>query len=439
MEHDVLGPWWGLLDTGFVRAKIAFCLDSSIQGPIARLQTRAHGEVSCPVALDQEVVRFTAPRSDISIAVRLRGGELVGTCRHGGVDFPLSLRRGTPSTAPTVPRPQTPTAPLPYVEEEVCFSGADGSVLAGTLTLPDGAPHRGVVVLSPWFGRADRDQTTVGHKPLAVWADALTGRGYATLRYDKRGVGSSGGRFELATTAHFVSDLSQAVAWLRDERQVGGHGVGLLGHSEGGHVSAEVASSDPSISFCVLLTPTGVPDDDVLEAELFRAARAVGGVPVMPADGRLAVAKQLATMERAAADGPEAVQRVREVLAELAAEGRFPRERVEDRALLAGSPWRLCWLRYDYTAALRGSRRPTLAVFAGRDMQTPPDHHLPPVREALAANPLGHVIELAGLNHFLQNALTGAPSEYGSISETIAPAALEAVCDWIEHQQLDRR
>jgi len=40
-------------------------------------------------------------------------------------------------------------------------------------------------------------------------------------------------------------------------------------------------------------------------------------------------------------------------------------------------------------------------------------------------------VELPGLNHFLQTAVTGAPSEYGAIAETLAPAAITAVCDWI--------
>ena len=38
---------------------------------------------------------------------------------------------------------------------------------------------------------------------------------------------------------------------------------------------------------------------------------------------------------------------------------------------------------------------------------------------------------MPGLNHLFQTAKTGAPSEYGSIEETIAPAALDAIGEWI--------
>ena len=41
------------------------------------------------------------------------------------------------------------------------------------------------------------------------------------------------------------------------------------------------------------------------------------------------------------------------------------------------------------------------------------------------------VSQMPNLNHFLQTAATGAPAEYGSIEETLAPAALDLVTEWI--------
>jgi fermentation-respiration switch protein FrsA (DUF1100 family) len=114
------------------------------------------------------------------------------------------------------------------------------------------------------------------------------------------------------------------------------------------------------------------------------------------------------------------------------AQGLFLADRVEARTALIASPWRRHWLAYDHTAALRRLACPALAVFAEHDLQTPPATHGPRIREALAQNPAGAVLELAGLNHFLQTAVTGAPSEYGAIEESLAPMALAAVCDWIE-------
>jgi hypothetical protein len=41
------------------------------------------------------------------------------------------------------------------------------------------------------------------------------------------------------------------------------------------------------------------------------------------------------------------------------------------------------------------------------------------------------VLELPRLNHMFQTAVTGAPSEYGEIQETLAPSALKIICDWV--------
>nr|QQZ49966.1 alpha/beta hydrolase [Phenylobacterium glaciei] len=189
----------------------------------------------------------------------------------------MRLARGVAPPAVHAARPQTLAPPFPYEAEAVAFIGADGSRLSGTLTRPPGpGPHR-VIVLSTWQGQVDRDQTVAGHKPFALWADHLTRRGFATLRYDKRGTGISEGRFDTASTGDFAADLACAVAFLRTPPDLGA--VGLLGHSEGGHISADVAAADPAIAFCVMMTPAGLPDDDILETHMFAAARAVGGAP----------------------------------------------------------------------------------------------------------------------------------------------------------------
>ena len=38
---------------------------------------------------------------------------------------------------------------------------------------------------------------------------------------------------------------------------------------------------------------------------------------------------------------------------------------------------------------------------------------------------------MADVNHMLQTAVTGASSEYVRIAETVAPAVLQTVTDWV--------
>jgi len=57
-----------------------------------------------------------------------------------------------------------------------------------------------------------------------------------------------------------------------------------------------------------------------------------------------------------------------------------------------------------------------------------PRHHR---ERRLAAASLFEVAEMPGLNHLFQTAAIGSPTEYGSIEETIAPAALDKISSWI--------
>jgi pimeloyl-ACP methyl ester carboxylesterase len=374
--------------------------------------------------------RFKAAAIDVAFEFWPDGQGLTGECRHAGCAFPMRFEPGPPPPKPMAPRLQTPTPPLPYDVRTVAFAGADGTRRLGTLTTPAGTAARGAVVLSSWYGTTDRDQRTFGHRPMAIWADVLTRLGLITLRYDKRGVGESEGDFNTATTGDFAADLAHAVGFLRTLPGIDPARIGLLGHSEGGHISADIAASDPSIAFCVMLTPSGVHEEELFDTEMFRIAETVGGRP-LHARQTIALAHALSAAGRDAATAEEGVTRAREILTLEAAAGRFPAAQIEARAGLVASPWRRYFWNYDRTSSLAALTCPTLVVFAGRDLQTPPHHHAPNVRQALAGNPRATLVELPGLNHFLQTARTGAVSEYGDIEETLAPEVIATVCEWI--------
>jgi hypothetical protein len=69
--------------------------------------------------------------------------------------------------------------------------------------------------------------------------------------------------------------------------------------------------------------------------------------------------------------------------------------------------------------------------WVARDLQVPPTEDLAAIKVALARDRHVTVKELPGLNHLFQTAKTGSPVEYGQIEETIAPAALAVIGDWI--------
>jgi fermentation-respiration switch protein FrsA (DUF1100 family) len=76
---------------------------------------------------------------------------------------------------------------------------------------------------------------------------------------------------------------------------------------------------------------------------------------------------------------------------------------------------------------------PVLAMNGERDTQVLAQQNLPAIVDALEAggNRDYTIVKLPGLNHLFQTAKTGSPAEYAQIQETIAPAALEIMADWI--------
>ncbi len=50
-------------------------------------------------------------------------------------------------------------------------------------------------------GPHGRDELVTGHRPVLLSGDYLTRKGSAVLRYDKRGVGRSGGNYATAMTS----------------------------------------------------------------------------------------------------------------------------------------------------------------------------------------------------------------------------------------------
>jgi hypothetical protein len=72
-----------------------------------------------------------------------------------------------------------------------------------------------------------------------------------------------------------------------------------------------------------------------------------------------------------------------------------------------------------------------LALNGSLDVQVPPKEDLAAIGHALKANRDATIVELPGMNHLLQDARTGAPSEYNDIEETISPVALKLISDWV--------
>jgi uncharacterized protein len=100
------------------------------------------------------------------------------------------------------------------------------------------------------------------------------------------------------------------------------------------------------------------------------------------------------------------------------------------------SPWFRFFLSYDPAPTLAKVKVPVLAMWGAKDLQVPPKQNQPVMEAALkqAGNTQSTLKVLPGLNHLFQTAKTGSPTEYAQIEETMAPAALKTIGDWIVAQ-----
>ncbi len=156
---------------------------------------------------------------------------------------------------------------------DVTFTGFEGVLLAGTLTLPDGNGPFPAVICVHGSGNVDRNENP-DHKSMLEsyeklkaegkptpdelpepyqWnifkdvAAALAGAGIACLRYDKRGTGQSGGSNKIRPLTALLYDVRAGISLLCDQPQIDGKRLGVFGHSEGGYIGPMICAGDPSI------------------------------------------------------------------------------------------------------------------------------------------------------------------------------------------------
>jgi dienelactone hydrolase len=108
--------------------------------------------------------------------------------------------------------------------------------LSYRLDRPEGRGPFPAVVVGHGSGRVTKNE-------FQAFADGLLRRGFAVLRYDKRGVGASTGTFVFVGTLdseqvfpELAGDMAAGVAFLRSQPDIIGTRVGLMGASQAGWI-----------------------------------------------------------------------------------------------------------------------------------------------------------------------------------------------------------
>ncbi len=292
---------------------------------------------------------------------------------------------------------------------------ATGFSLAGTLTTPTGLGklRLAAVVLVSGSGSVDRDEVVAGVPIFAQIARGLADQGFLVLRYDKRGVGQSGGRNERATLQDYADDLITAVRWLAKRPDVDSPRIAVAGHSEGGAVAMLAASNEKRIASLILIAAPGTPGSDLI---LEQQRHALDVMNASEADRQAKI--ELQTRIQSA------------VITEKGWESIPPDLREQ-----ADTAWFRSLLLFDPAKVMQKIEQPILIIQGDLDQQVFPHHadQLAALARTRKKSPPVEAVHLPGINHLLTPAQTGDVSEYSSLPDkTVTPAVAKTIAEWLK-------
>lgn len=442
--QDISGQWYGILKLPDAQLRLVLNLSKNNNAYTATLDSPDQSAKGIP-ASSVEYSNMTLKTAFSNINAEYQGtldagNRIKGTFKQNGMSYPLELGREV-LEGPKVLRPQEPSKPYAYYNEDVKFENQKEKItLAGTLSLPSKTGNFPVVILISGSGPQNRDEEIAGHKPFLVIADHLTKNGIAVLRYDDRGAGQSTGDFNAATSENFATDVKSAIAYLKTRKEINLKKIGLIGHSEGGLIAPMVAADSKDVAFIVLLAGPGIPGDQIMTKQNRLLGKA-GGMPDQALDKSEQMNKKIYAVLKQKLDLAETKKQIK-VLLEDDHNNAPSDQKLSDRdreAVISRmvnsivSPWTQFFMTYDPAKALENVKCPVLALNGEKDLQVPPKENLEAIKIALekGGNKSFITKELPNLNHLFQESKTGAPSEYGTIEQTFSPAALTEITIWI--------
>lgn len=282
-----------------------------------------------------------------------------------------------------------------------------GGTVYGTELTPDGVTGKvPVVLLHSGSGPTDRDGNSTllpgPNDSLKMVAEGLARQGIASVRYDKRGIGSSALPVWKEENLRLDDYIGDAAAWLRklhsDPRF---SRVVMAGHSEGAQIAAE-ACAQGGADACVLIAGAGHSLDEILREQLKDKLPP----PLMAeSDGILASLKEGKTVDKVS---PSLMALYRPEV----------------------QPYLISALQHDPRKAVAALKMPVLILQGTSDIQVPQEE----AKLLSAAAPKAKVVIVEGMNHLLK--IVGddqalQQKSYASPDLPVAPKLLEALTTFI--------
>jgi pimeloyl-ACP methyl ester carboxylesterase len=288
-----------------------------------------------------------------------------------------------------------------FTSSPISLTTSSGT-LYGTLVSPSNQTACPVILIIAGSGPTDRD----GNNPLIAGknnnlkmiAEALAQNGFASVRYDKRGIGESQSaglnesdlRFD-----NYVDDAADWVAMLKNDSRFSE--VGIIGHSEGSLIGMIAANKSDS-AFFVSLEGAGRPAYDIIIEQLAGQPQAV-------------------------------ISEVKRINAELIAGNTVADVDPGYYSLFRPSvqPYLISWYKYDPAVEIANLTCPVLIVQGTTDLQvSQKDADL-----LKAAKPDAAYALIEGMNHILKDAPLNKTENLAAYSNPDLPLTPDFVTELI--------
>ncbi|WP_374759049.1 alpha/beta fold hydrolase [Dyadobacter chenwenxiniae] len=259
-----------------------------------------------------------------------------------------------------------------FEEVDISFTRPD-LTLKGTLALPKSGIHETLIIIVAGSGPTDRNgnQNGAANNSLQMASAGLAEKGFATVRYDKRGVGESqkaGITEKDLRFDDYAKDLASITRDLMDDKRF--KRIVLLGHSEGA-LLAMIVARELKPAGLIILNGQAEPADVLLRRQLRK------NLP----DSTFQIANTILAGLKAG--------KITDNISNTTLSGVF-RPNVQ--------PYLISWMVYDPTQIIKQVSVPTLIVQGLTDLQTGEDQ----AKKLAEALPSCKLVLIDDMNHVLK-------------------------------------
>jgi len=393
-------------------------------------------------ALFSDSLWFSWKAIGLTYAANLQGDSLNGEMSQGGITWKAVFYKEVQQIKEVQGKIQDPKAPFPYQEREISIPVAKKIQISGNLILPDIEKNSSfpLVIMVSGSGAQDRNCEILGHQPFWVLADDLGRHQIASFRYDDRGVGKSGGKFETASQVDFANDLVAIIQHFKKTYPKAQ--IYIYGHSEGGMTALRAAVQTTDIAGIIEAASVGNSGKEVLIEQQYLIPKASGyseteslwnqrfyaeGAKIALNTNQDHFSKQYETWLKTVWDSIPKKLLDGSTLGELNAQ----------MTAFFDSEWARQFLAFESATYLQKINLPFLIINGSKDVQVPATAN----QDAFKANMTPQSLQkssfyiLEGANHLFQKCQTCSLSEYATLEQSLDPMLMERVRAWILEQR----